>query len=110
MTPATLKDRRISSLLATTPLVAMAGRAGPEAAGSTRTGVRGALASAAREEQPLSPAPSASAAAAIAVAAIAVAARAVAARAGAAAESLERNRVMGFSLELRARRFRVRGR
>ena len=100
MTPATLNDRRISSLLATTPLVAMAGRAGPEAAGSTRTGVRGALASAAREEQPLSPAPSASAAAAIAVAA----------RAGAAAESLERNRVMGFSLELRARRFRVRGR
>ncbi len=42
MTPATLNDRRISPLIATMPLVAIAGVAGPVVAASTRTGVAGA--------------------------------------------------------------------
>src|SRR5215831_12706042 len=90
MTPATLKDRRISSLLATMPLVTMAAVAGPEVADSMRTGVRGATAASACGEQAPSPAPSASAAAVRPAAASAV----VRVRRG------MRMRVIGVSLEL----------
>src|SRR5262245_9168846 len=50
MTPATLNDRRISSLVATIPLVVMAGLAGPVVAACTRTGV-GRCSGSACEEQ-----------------------------------------------------------
>src|SRR5688572_24530542 len=39
MTPPSLKDRRISCLVTTTPLVSMGGSAGPSLAWLTRTGV-----------------------------------------------------------------------